>query len=77
MFTKPLRAVATLIAFAPASRALAQATSDAKFAPGNFGTMVSGTIAGQEYIDHRLGANAGQEMFVELSVTESTGNGTV
>jgi hypothetical protein len=39
--------------------------------------MVSGSITGQEYFDHRLGARGGQEMFVELTVTESDGNGTV
>ena len=39
--------------------------------------MVSGTIIGDEYIDYRLGAKAGQEMFVELTVTDSNGNGIV
>ncbi|WP_439123146.1 hypothetical protein [Marivita sp.] len=75
-FPKP-HALATVLGLALASGAMAQETSDVKFAPGNFGTMVSGKITGQDYIDYRLGANAGQEMFVELSVTDSTGNGTV
>lgn len=39
--------------------------------------MVSGTIIGDEYIDYRLGAKSGQEMFVELTVTDSNGNGIV
>ena len=64
-----LAASATLLA--------AQTVSDVQFAPGNFGTMVSGTIIGDEYIDYRLGAKAGQEMFVELTVTDSNGNGIV
>ena len=57
--------------------ALAQTVADVQFAPGNFGTMVSGTIVGDEYIDYRLGAKGGQEMFSELSVTDSNGSGTV
>lgn len=68
--------IATALA-AAASTATAQTVSDVKFAPGNFGTMVSGTIIGDEYIDYRLGAKAGQEMFVELTVTDSNGNGIV
>ncbi|MCR9137331.1 MAG: hypothetical protein NXI27_15145 [Alphaproteobacteria bacterium] len=59
------------------STARAQMTADVKFAPGNFGTMVSGTISGDEYFDYRLGANAGQQMFVELTVDGTNGNGTV
>lgn len=55
----------------------AQTTSDVQFAPGNFGTMVSGTIIGNEYLDYRLGAKGGQEMFVELKVTDSNGSGIV
>ena len=57
--------------------AAAQAVADVKFQPGNFGTMVSGTITGKEYADYRLGAKGGQEMFVELSVVDTNGNGTV
>lgn len=54
----------------------AQMVADVKFAPGNFGTMVNGTISGDEYFDYRLGANAGQQMFVELTVAATNGNGT-
>lgn len=72
-----IRTFATLAALALGSGATAQTASPVTFAPGNFGTMVSGSITGQEYTDYLLGANAGQEMFVELTVTESTGNGTV
>lgn len=59
------------------STSQAQMVADVKFAPGNFGTMVSGTISGDEYFDYRLGANAGQQMFVELTVAGTNGNGTV
>ncbi|MDP5216486.1 hypothetical protein Q5Y75_04595 [Ruegeria sp. 2205SS24-7] len=55
----------------------AQMTADVKFAPGNYGTMVNGTITGDEYFDYRLGANAGQKMFVELQATDTNGNGTI
>jgi hypothetical protein len=54
---------------------LAQARSEVTFAAGNFGTMVSGTISGDEYIDFILRASAGQKMFVDLSVTDSNGSG--
>ncbi|MBO9448430.1 hypothetical protein [Ruegeria sp. R14_0] len=55
----------------------AQRVADVKFAPGNFGTMVNGTITGDEYFDYKLGANAGQKMFVELKVADTNGNGTI
>jgi nucleoside-specific outer membrane channel protein Tsx len=58
---------ASLLAFATAP-ALAQMVADVKFQPGNYGTMVSGTVKGDEYFDYKLGAKAGQEMFVELNV---------
>jgi hypothetical protein len=60
-----------------ASVVTAQTVSDVQFAPGNFGAMVSGTIVGDDYIDYRLGAQAGQEMFVDLTVTDSNGSGIV
>jgi hypothetical protein len=66
---------ASLLAFATAP-ALAQMVADVKFQPGNYGTMVSGTITGNEYFDYRLGAKAGQEMFVELNVDGTNGNGS-
>jgi hypothetical protein len=53
----------------------AQTKSEVTFSAGNFGTMVSGTISGNEYIDYLLRASAGQEMFVDLSVTDSNGSG--
>ena len=55
----------------------AQQSSPVKFAPGNFGTMVSGTITGHEYVDYLLGAKAGQEIFAELSIAESNGDGSI
>lgn len=70
--------VAFLIAVsAIVSTAHAQMVADVKFAPGNFGTMVNGTISGDEYFDYRLGANAGQQMFVELTAAGTNGNGTI
>lgn len=55
----------------------AQESVDVQFAPGNFGTMVEGQITGDAYIDYRLGAQAGQEMFIDLQVAQSDGNGTI
>ena len=77
MSTFTSRILAAAIGLTLASAATAQTTAEVKFAPGNFGTMVSGTIIGDEYIDYQLGAQAGQEMFVDLTVTDSNGSGTV
>jgi hypothetical protein len=66
---------ASFLAFA-AAPALAQMTADVKFQPGNYGTTVSGPITGNEYFDYRLGAKARQEMFVELNVDGTNGNGS-
>ncbi|WP_052261448.1 hypothetical protein [Ruegeria sp. ANG-S4] len=64
-----------LMGFAvPAS---AQMTADVKFQPGNFGTMVNGTVTGDEYFDYKLGAKAGQEMFADLKVSDTNGNGVI
>ena len=46
--------------------AVAQMTAEVKFQPGNYGSMVSGTITGDEYFDYVLGAKGGQELFAEL-----------
>ena len=72
-----MRRLATISALAmfAATSGLAQERSTVSFAPGNFGTMVSGTITGEEYHDYVLGARAGQEMFVELTVDGSNGGG--
>ena len=59
-----------------AAPATAQMAADVKFKAGNYGTMVSGTISGNEYFDYKLGANAGQKMFVELKVADTNGNGS-
>jgi len=56
--------------------AFAQMSAEVKFKPGDFGTMLSGTISGNEYFDYRLGANGGQELFVELTVEGTTGDGS-
>jgi hypothetical protein len=69
--------VSLLLALAVAAPALAQLKSNVQFEPGNYGTMVNGSIKGRDYVDYTLGAKGGQEMFVELTVTDSNGNGTV
>jgi hypothetical protein len=66
-----------LTAFAPMEAAWAQRSSQVQFKPGNFGTMVSGTITGREYIDYKLSARKGQKMSAELAVSSTNGNGTV
>lgn len=68
---------ALVVSMALAQPVMAQTVSDVKFSKGNFGTMVNGTIIGDEYIDYRLGAKAGQSMFVDLAVDDSNGTGTV
>lgn len=60
-----------------ASAAWAQRAAEVKFEPGNFGTMVNGTITGNEYFDYKLGAQAGQEMFADLKVSDTNGNGVI
>ncbi|MCL4186705.1 MAG: hypothetical protein KJZ85_03790 [Rhodobacteraceae bacterium] len=65
---------ATLLLSAPA---LAQDRVQVQFAPGDYGVTVSNVIIGDAYIDYMLGARAGQKMFVELTVDDSNGHGTV
>lgn len=65
------------LACALATSAQAQMSADVKFAPGNYGANVSGTVIGNDYFDYTLGAKAGQDMFVELTVVDSNGSGTV
>jgi hypothetical protein len=66
--------LALMLAALPAS---AQSVAEVKFQPGNYGTMVSGTITGDEYFDYRLGAQAGQQMFADLSVADTNGSGVI
>ena len=66
-----------LAAFAPMQAAWAQRSSRIPFKPGSYGTMLSGSITGSEYIDDKLTANQGQKMFVELAVRHPNGNGTM
>lgn len=56
--------------------ALTQSSSQVQFKPGNYGTMLSGTITGRDYIDYKLTASKGQKMFAELTVRSTNGNGT-
>ncbi|WP_254439279.1 hypothetical protein [Ruegeria arenilitoris] len=69
--------ILTLALLGFASLASAQRVADVKFQPGNFGTMVNGTITGDEYFDYMLGAKAGQEMFADLKVSDTNGNGVI
>lgn len=75
--TRLIAAVGLVTALALCGPAVAQGTADVRFQPGNYGTMLSGTIVGREYMDYRLRANAGQELFAELTVTDTDGNGTI
>lgn len=74
----PIRSTIVLLAaLAAPLPGLAQTMSKVTFPPGKFGTTVSGTVAGDEYLDYLLGAKAGQKMSVELTVNDSNGSGTV
>ncbi|NOD94262.1 hypothetical protein GS636_15845 [Ruegeria sp. HKCCD4884] len=66
---------ALLLCFAPA--AFAQMTAEVQFQSGSYGTMVNGAVTGDEYFDYVLGAKAGQEMFADLQVSDTDGNGVV
>ena len=72
-----LRMAITAVLLAFTASASAQMTADVKFQPGNFGTMVNGTVTGNEYFDYKLGAKAGQEMFAELKVSDTNGYGVI
>jgi len=69
-----LLAFALIMPLAPAS---AQMSADVQFERGNFGTMVSGTITGDDYFDYKLRAKGGQEIFAELNVIDTNGNGSI
>ena len=69
-------AFAVLAALAAPGAVQAQMSADVQFQRGNFGTVLSGTITGDEYFDYRLEAGQGQRMSVELTVTDSNGSGT-
>lgn len=71
------RSLLVAAVFAVPQFALAQTSADVKFRAGDYGTMVSGKITGHEYFDYRLSAGSGQKMFVEITVTDSNGDGTV
>ncbi len=42
------------------------------FAPGTSGTVINGTIRGDEAVDYLLGASAGQRMIVSLQTTNAS-----
>jgi uncharacterized protein YgiM (DUF1202 family) len=54
----------------------AQERVDISFEPGASSTTINGTIVGDEYSDHILGARAGQTIAVSLAVTATNGNGS-
>ncbi|TFL20198.1 hypothetical protein [Jannaschia formosa] len=73
-----MRALILALALFPlAGAALAQSVTEVRFASGRTGTMLSGNVTGRDYKDFRLGAEAGQKMSVELTVTKTEGFGTV
>ena len=72
-----LAAVASGMAVSAAPPAAAQRAADVVFLRGNYGTMLSGTIVGDEYFDYRLRAEAGQELFADLAVSATNGNGSI
>ncbi len=65
------------LALAPVSVGQAQQSSTVRFAKGNYGTHLSGTISGSEYADYKISAKRGQKMFVDLTVSGSNGSGSV
>ena len=68
---------AMLAAGLQAAPALAQQDVDIRFPAGSSGTVINGTIVGNEYVDYNLRAAAGQQMQVDLAVTGTNGNGSV
>ncbi|MEV8465467.1 hypothetical protein AB0T83_01545 [Fluviibacterium sp. DFM31] len=73
MFRIPLLAVALAVA----SPAFSQMSEEVHFEKGNYGAMVTGTLTGDAYVDHKLRAKGGQQMFAELRVAETDGHGTI
>ena len=58
---------------AAASAAEAQSRVErVQFAPGASGTLIQGTIRGDEAVDYLLGASAGQRMIVSLQTTNAS-----
>ena len=57
----------------PASDGAAMVQFDA----GEYGTMLEGAIVGQETFDYGLGASAGQELYLDLQVDGTNGDGTI
>lgn len=47
--------------------AAAQTVSEVRFAPGDYGAMIRGTVTGDEYLDYRLRARAEQRLFAEMT----------
>ena len=69
--------LAAVMAVLMAAPVAAQSAADVTFKPGNYGTMLEGAIRGDDYFDYRLGAKAGQTLFVDLSVDDTNGHGSI
>ena len=67
--------VVAVLALIGAGPAVSQQVEEVEFAPGNYGTMVSGSVTGDAFVDYTLGAKAGQQMFAELTVAKTDGDG--
>ena len=72
-----LSGICAAILLAATGGAEAQQTERVSFAPGTSGTEITGSVQGDDYIDYVLGASAGQLMTVDLTVTETDGNGSI
>jgi hypothetical protein len=53
------------------------AAAEVKFPSGAYGTMLEGAIVGDDYFDYSLRANAGQTLYLDLSVDGTNGDGTI
>ena len=68
---------AVLLFALSAAQVPAQESAEVSFAPGSYGTMLSGTITGNDYMDYTLAAKGGQELFYELAVSATDGHGSI
>jgi hypothetical protein len=68
---------AALAGLRASSAAHSQTRRRCNFVPANTGRCSSGTIIGSDSFDYKLGAKAGQKLFVELTVAGTNGDGTI
>lgn len=62
-----------ILGLPPAS---AQQSVEIQFPKGSYGTEISGTITGHEYVDYVLHARKGQHMTVSLRIDGTNGHGS-